>query len=128
MILYHFCAEFSKDGILSEGIRLGQFAYFTNGDYKFIPNCQWLTKDANPKNQSWATTNIIDYSRTAYRMTINIPNNRHKKLIRAVDFVHDMSGEAKQIVNGWFGSENWYIYCGKIPPQWILGCHRMEEL
>ena len=127
MILYHFCAIGSKEGILSEGIRLGQFAYPNNDGYKLIPNCQWLTKDSDPKNQSWATQNLIHYSRTAYRMTVNIPNSRHKKLIRAVDFVRNMPAEAKQIVTGWTGSENWYIYRGKIPPQWIVGCHRMGE-
>lgn len=124
MILYHFCAEFSKSGILAEGIKLGQFAYFHDGDYQFIQKCQWLTKDPDPRNQSWATQNLIDYSRTAYRMTVNIPQSHHKKLIRVADFVRDMPDEAKLIVEGWPGSENWYIFRGNIPPKWILGCNK----
>jgi hypothetical protein len=127
MILYHFCAKQDKDNILKEGITLGQFPQFSNGQYQLIPCCQWLTEESDPKKQSWATQNLIDYSRTAYRLTVNIPGSYHKKLIRAVDFIKDFSEEAQQIVTGWDGSEKWHIYQGKIPAKWVVGCHRMEK-
>lgn len=127
MILYHFCATFSEDRILSEGIRLGQFAYFHDGHYQFIPKCQWLTKDPDPKNQSWATQHLIDYGRTAYRMTVNIPQSHHKKLIPAADFVRNMPDEAKSVIYGWPGSENWYIFRGDIPAKWIVGCKKFDK-
>lgn len=127
MTLYHFCAERNKNSILLEGLTLGQFPQFSNGQYKFLPRCQWLTTEPDPKKQSWATQNLIDYSRTEYRLTVNIPDSYHKKLVRATDFVKDMPEEAQQIVTGWNGSENWYIYRGNIPAKWIVGCKRMRE-
>lgn len=127
MTLYHFCAEQDKSNILKEGITLGQFPKLVSGQYQFVPHCQWLTADPDPQKQSWATKHLIDYSRTAYRLTINIPANYHKKLIRAIDFVKDMPEEAQRIVTGWGGSDEWYIYHGKIPAKWIVGCHRVEN-
>ena len=69
---------------------------------------------------------MIDYSRAEYRLTINIPDSYHKKLIRAVDFVKEMPEETQEIVTKWVGSEKWYVYHGIIPRKWIAGCHRME--
>ncbi|QEY33668.1 hypothetical protein FL966_00530 [Caproiciproducens galactitolivorans] len=126
MNIYHFCAAQHKDSIMHEGLTLGQFPKLVDGVYKLIPRCQWLTTEPDPRKQSWATRNLIDYSRTAYRLTVNIPDNYRKKLIRAIDFVADMPEEAQQIVTGWDGSDKWYIYRGIIPAKWIVGCHRME--
>ena len=126
MILYHFCAAFMKDSILAEGLTEGAFPHWEGTDLKPIPRCQWLTVDSDPRNQSWATQHVIDYSRTAFRLTINIPNSHHKKLVRALDFIRNMSAEDQQLVTGWAGGDKWYIYRGNIPPKWIVGCHKIE--
>lgn len=126
MILYHFCAAHMKDSIMNCGLTLGGFPLLSDGQYQLIPRCQWLTAESDPRKQSWATKHLIDYSRTAYRLTIDIPSSYHKKIVLATDFVKDMSGEAKQIVTEWAGSDKWYIFRGIIPAKWIIGCHAME--
>ena len=128
MTLYHFCAKQDKNSILLEGLTLGQFPKLENGQYQFIPRCQWLTAEVDPQKQSWATQNLIDYSRTACRLTVNIPGSYQKKLVRAIDFVKDMPEEAQQIVTGWDGSDKWFIYRGIIPAKWIVGCRKMEAV
>ena len=126
MILYHFCAAHMKDSILAEGLTKGMFPHFEGDDLEPIPKCQWLTKDPDPRRQSWATQNLINYSRTAYRLTVDIPRSHHKKLVRALDFIRDMPAEDQELVTGWAGGDQWYIYRGNIPPKWIVGCHKVE--
>lgn len=126
MTLYHFCAAHMKDDIMRCGLTLGQFPFLSGGEYQLITRCQWLTAEPDSREQSWATQNMIDYSRTAYRLTINIPDNYHKKIVLATDFVKDMSEESAQIVTGWPGSDKWYIYRGIIPANWIVGCKKTE--
>lgn len=126
MTLYHFCAAHMLKSILAEGLTEGMFPHFEGEKFEPIPRCQWLTADPDPKKQSWATRVYINYSRTAYRLTVNIPDSYRKKLVRAADFVKEMSEEDQRLVTDWPGSENWYIFRGKIPVKWIVGCHRTE--
>lgn len=109
---------------MQEGLTLGKFPLIGSAGFDFIESCQWLTVESDPSKQSWATRNLVPYSRTAYRLTINIPDSFRKKLIKAGDFVKDMPPENQEIVANWAGSENWYIYKGKIPAKWIVGCHK----
>lgn len=124
MILYHFCPAHMVEGIKKNGLTLGKFPLLGDGHTSFIDDCQWLTADPDPKNQSWATSHLIPYSRTAYRLTVEIPPSRVRKLYRALTFVKDLKPEHREIVEGWSGSEDWYIYKGKIPPKWIKKCER----
>jgi len=126
MTIYHFCTGSMKDSILREGLTQGGFPIFSEEGCEVLLRYQWLTTEQDPQKQSWATQNMINYSRTEYRLTISIPDSYHKKLIRAVDFVKGMPEKAQEIVTKWAGSEKWYVYHGIIPPKWIVGCHRME--
>lgn len=128
LTIYHFCAAHMKDNILAEGLTKGYFPYWEGNNLKPIPQCQWLTTDPDPRNQSWATQHLINYSRTAFRLTIVIPKSHHKKLVRALDFVRNMPVQDQQLVTGWAGGDKWYIYRGNIPAKWIVGCHQMENL
>lgn len=114
-----------KGSIMEEGLTEGAFPHFEGDKLTPISRCQWLTADPDPRRQSWATSILINYSRTAYRLTVNIPDSHRKKLIRATDFVKDMLAEDQKLVTGWAGSESWYIFRGIIPVKWIIGCHRM---
>ena len=100
---------------------MGSFPLFDENSTTFIPRCQWLTSESDKRKQSWATKQLIDYDRTAYRLTIQIPKSHHKKLVRAIDFVKDMSVERRRIIEDWAGSDQWYIYLGVISPKWIVG-------
>lgn len=124
MTLYHFCAAHMVQAIRENGLTLGGFPLFEKGKAQFLPNHQWLTVEPDSRKQSWATSNMIDYSRTDYRLTVNIPESRRRKLVRAADFVKDMPEESRFIVENWDGSDKWYIYLGKIPAKWIVGCRK----
>lgn len=124
MILYHFCPAHLKDAILLEGITKGAFPLIESGG--FVRDVQWLTSERDPKMQTWATKNMISYSRTAYRLTIEIPASRRKKLLKAMDWAKRFPAGDQKIVTEWTGSDAWYVYLGKIPPKWILGCRRMD--
>lgn len=126
MILYHFCAAHMVRSILKEGLTKGSFPKLINGVLIIKNDHQWLTAESNPKKQSWATSHLIAYDRTDYRLTINIPDNYRKKLIKARDYVLTLPEENHELVFGWDGSDQWYIYLGKIPPKWIMGCKRVK--
>lgn len=85
MILYHFCPAHLKSAILMEGLTKGGFPLMQSGG--FVWHVQWLTSERDRRQQTWATKNLISYSRTAYRLTIDIPDSRWKKLMKALDWV-----------------------------------------
>lgn len=124
MILYHFCPARMKNAILREGLTKGRYPLIESGGVAF--GVQWLTSERDPKKQTWATQNLISYSRTAYRLTINIPDSYQKKLLKALDWVEQFSEGNRKAVTEWPGSDAWYVYLGKIPPKWLVGCRRME--
>lgn len=126
MILYHFCAAHMLPSIRENGLTLGKYPIFESPINEW-PKCQWLTSNKDPKAQSWATRHLIPYSRTAYRITVRVPDSYHKKLIQAVRYAMNLPEKDRAIVTEWPGSENWYVYLGKIPPKWIIGCKRMEK-
>ena len=123
-VMYHFCAAHFLRSILSQGLTLGMTPATKDGAVGLIPGTQWLTKDRDPQRQSWNTNNLVPYSRTAYRLTISIPHSHRKKLVKAADFMKELGDEVGLME--WPGSDNWYIFLGKIPPTWIVGVKRME--
>lgn len=125
--LYHFCAAQDVESIKRQGLTLGMCPVVTDYGIKFIKKCQWLTKDMNPAAQSWATSHGLNYSRTAYRLTVVIPKKHVRNLIVSTEFVKELPKEAQEVVNGWPGSEEWYIYRGTIPPKWIKEIVKMED-
>lgn len=127
IVLYHFCAAHMLKGIMEEGLTLGTFPLLEDERYRLIPNIQWLTAEPNAKKQSWATNSLVTYSRTAYRLTIQIPGSYHKKVIKASDYVKSMPPEARLLVEAWNGSDQWFVFTGRIPPEWIVGCRSITE-
>lgn len=127
MVLYHFCAKHCLNDILRDGLTLGMTPVFTANSMSIMRGHQWLTAEKDPRKQSWNTHNLISYSRTAVRLTVCIPDNYRKKLIKATDLVKTLPPEGRYIITEYAGSEAWYIYKGRIPPKWILGYELMEE-
>lgn len=128
--LYHFCAAHTLQSILDSGLTLGCTPIWEDGKLRVEEKTQWLTLDGASSRQSWDTRIVLPYSRTAYRLTIVIPYNHRKKLIRAPDFMAQFPGEENQsLIEGWAGSECWYIFRfrGIIPPAWIVGHKRTGE-
>jgi hypothetical protein len=126
MKLYHFCPAHMLDSIKRKGLTLGKYPLMGDGHTTFIDGIQWLTTESDPRKQSWATRSLIRYSRTAYRLTVDIPMSRARKLIRATDFIKNLAPEQREPVEAWPGSDDWYIYRGEIRSQWIKKIERME--
>jgi hypothetical protein len=126
MTLYHFCPEHLLAGIKKKGLALGQFPLLGDGHTTFIDGYQWLTAEPDPNKQSWATREILPYSRTAYRLTVNVPPSRHRKLKKATEFIKTLSPADRGIVEDWPGSDMWYIYRGIVPAKWITKIENME--
>lgn len=127
MILYHFCPAHMVRSILQEGLTKGGYPIFDGDELSIMTGIQWLTTEKDPAKQSWATSNLISYSRTDYRLTVDIPKSYLKKLVKAKDFVKLLSEENREAVEGYEGSDDWYIFRGKIPPKWIVGCKKVRR-
>jgi hypothetical protein len=96
------------------------------GEVEFITSTQWLTAEPNPGAQSWATSEYITYSRTAYRVTVEIPVKfSQKKLYRGIDFARAIKNP--ELVTKYAGSKKWFVYHGNIPKIWITKVEKLEE-
>lgn len=124
--LYHFCAAHDLRSILDSGITEGCTPIWEGGQLWAERKTQWLTADNDPGHQSWNTRQILPYSRTAYRLTVNIPYSYRKKLFQAKEFIERYPEENASLVADWTGSENWYVFLGTIPPAWIVGHKKMQ--
>lgn len=132
MILYHFCSERDYNRIRREGISRGMIAIMpkessdnTFKGIRFHANWQWLTADPDPAHQSWATKNLIPYSRTAYRLTLEIPWDEAETRLYDRGRLKTIMPEADYLFDGWPGSEDWRVYQGYIPARWIKQAERM---
>ena len=127
MTLYHFCPAHMVRSIRREGITLGSFPFVEDGITKPILGCQWLTKEKDRRKQSWATKRLIRYDRTAYRLTVEIPASHRNKLMLALAYVINMTEENRKIVEDYPGSDQWFVFLGRIPPKWIIGYHKLTN-
>lgn len=126
MILYHFCAEHLLKSILNEGLTLGHIPIINKNSVELLPNYQWLTSNKIKTNQSWNTSYLIKYDRGAYRLTIEIPQNREKKLLNANQIKEIIPKSSHEIIDKWEGSKDWYVYHGNILASWIKGHHKTK--
>lgn len=125
IILYHFCAERHIKSIITRGLVKGALAEPMLTGFRIYSGWTWLTLDPDPGRQSWATKNLIKYDRTQYRLTIEIPDAESGKLfdrkgIAAIYPACDL------LFNGFPGSENWRVFHGRIPPEWIIEARRVR--
>lgn len=127
MKLFHFCSSHHIDSIKEEGLTMGSITVVDNKGVpqKIIRPCQWLTK--NPKwNQSWDAMKTLDYSRTDFKIIVDIPYENTDKLYRWQDIdeisqIVELEGirNTIEILNQFGDPENWYCYFEKIPPEWF---------
>ena len=121
--LYHFCCDRDMPGIRSQGITKGEIVgekqnkFGKWGRVEFL-GWQWLTYDKNRDRQSWATRNLIKYSRTEYRFTVEIPEKEVSQLYDRDRLAEEIPG-TERLFDGWAWSENWVVYRGKIPKYWL---------
>lgn len=126
MIFYHFCADKHIKKILREGLTIGAVTEPTKTGYLMHTGWIWLTTDPDARHQSWATSIMIPYSRTEWRITIDIPDE-------ALDRIYDrkrlsvLYPTSTKLFDGWSGSENWRVYKGQIPKTWFKGHERSRQ-
>lgn len=125
--LYHFCAAHMVESIKKNGLTLGRFPVLGDGHITLIGGLQWLTAESTATKQSWATSTLIPYSRTAYRLTIEIPAGHERKLFKALDFARQLPPGNERLITDWEGGDQWYIFKGKIPPRWITEVAQVEN-
>lgn len=126
MKLYHFCAERFFPSIQKSGLTQGKIPLITSGKFSFISNSQWLT--TNPDfNQEWNAMFELKYDRTAVRITVKIPIE-DKKLVKWSELskLPDLI-ETAAILNSYGDPENWWIYVGKVKPNWFREIKRKGE-
>lgn len=128
MILYHFCQEKDMKGILRKGICKGVVT--TTQDvaaqgkekfrYVFHEGWQWLTLDGEKEHQSWNTHVLLDYDRTEYRFTVDVPDRDAETQIYDGNRLEEAIPGAMDLFKGWDGNENWRVYRGPIPKKWLV--------
>ena len=124
MTIYHFCAAKHVKQILRQGLTVGGIAEPTPTGFILHRGYNWLTLDPDPKNQSWATRNAIRYSRTAWRLTIEIPESKVFRLLDREN-VCALYPSCELLFDNFPGSENWRVFYGMIPKNWIIEAKEM---
>jgi|GEM_PF-507314 len=129
MRLYHFAPAHLLGPIMTDGLTLGKLPIMNDdGELQsFIWPCQWLTSNGDWDKQSWATSQLIDYDRTAYRLTVAIPKAQRDNLFEAWDYCMRLPSPGHRLVEDWPGSEHWYLFLGQIPPGWIRKVEKKPE-
>jgi len=126
MILYHFCAAKHVKNILRKGLTMGGVTEVTPKGFVIHQGWNWLTLNGNPKEQSWEGRILIPYSRTAFRLTINIPDD-------ALDRLYDRERlltvfpYSEPLFRGHPESEDWRAFQGMIPREWIIDSKDMRN-
>lgn len=129
MKLYHFTGDQFLYGIRTEGITLGMFPIIINEKIVLMKDCQWLTKNES-FDQPWHDPELttLPYDRRRNRLTIKIPKKEENKL---------WEWKSIKIRFGKFfipnfdydeDCENWFIYMGKIKPQWIKKIEKSDSV
>lgn len=121
MILYHYCAKTALENIKRQGLTLGVCPIINaDGTLRFIHNCQWLTAEKEADKQTWDTQTLLNYSRHDFRLSIVIKPDKRGPLIQADLFAEKyLPKEQRGFITEYPGHENWWIYKGKIPANWI---------
>lgn len=118
MTLYHFTTKKYARSIRRVGLTLGVLTLPTVTGYDVQTGWIWLTVDGEAARQSWNTRNILKYSRDEVRLTVEIPAEQEHRLLDR-EALCGIYPEARWLFEGWAGSENWRVFHGVIPKEWI---------
>lgn len=126
MTLYHFCAAKHIKSILRHGLDQGGLTEIKPTGFVVHGGWTWLTTDPDPAHQSWATSNLVQYSRTAWRLTIEIPDEEYRRLYDRIGATM-LYPSCSALFRGFVGSENWRVFHGTIPKEWIKKAEEMPH-
>lgn len=117
MRLYHFTANRFLPAIRAEGLTRG-FLPLSITPPRVRPGYPWLT--TNPDwGQEWAEgTGVLPYRRNEVRLSIDIPEARRRDVIHWL-IEGPMLSPAYQDLSAFGDPQNWRLWHGVIPPEWI---------
>jgi len=117
MTYFHFTALCFLKNIRSEGLTKGKMLKSIR-PISWINNRQWLT--TNPIfDQSWLNPNsTLPYKRNEVRLTLEIPEFAIEN-VRPWNQLKFLVPDVAQDLSAFGDPENWYVYEGNIPAQWI---------
>lgn len=127
MKFYHFTSRFHVDACMNTGLFMGVIPLSID-PVKLKNGYQWIT--SNPDwDQSWNRQSTLPYDRTDCRLTIDIPAKHKKKVLKFDDDLKKMI--PKEMYGVLAGDdldggdpENWYVFDGLIPTNWIKKVER----
>ena len=126
MTMSPFCGEKFVKSIRHDGLNVGMVCVPGKRGLVIYRGWIWLTLDKNAANQSWATRILIPYSRTAWRVTVDIPDSYLHRLFDR-KMLQGMIPGSGALFDGWPGNESWRVYHGTIPPSWITEITRTDQ-
>lgn len=124
MIFYHFCADRDKNNIMRHGLTIGGVAVPEGKGFQLYNGWIWLTCCGDATKQSWDTHRVIRYSRTAWRLSVDIPDSEKHRLYDRVSLRTKYGANVDLLFKGWDGSADWRVFHGMIPAEWIKAVER----
>jgi hypothetical protein len=122
MVLYHFTAAHFERSIRSQGLTRGALPWnaLPDGRPEMRRGFQWLTSNAS-FSQPWCLLGNLPYSRNAIRIIVDIPMEQLPQLAKWSELCRLFSPASAEELNRNGGDvENWFVFKGRIPPQWFL--------
>lgn len=117
MKLYHFTAKRFVSAIEKHGLTMGRMLKSVQ-PLQFILKKQWLTKNEDFA-QEWAKgTGRLPYKRNEVRLTVEIPKS-HEANCKPWSQMRFLTPDVAEDLSAFGDPENWYVYDGFVPPEWI---------
>jgi len=126
LTLYHFCADKHVKNILKQGLcRGGVIELGPRGMVSLHTGWIWLTTNGDAKAQDWEGRVLIPYSRTAWRLTVEIPEKETDRLYDRERLLKIYPGAATLFETP--GSESYRVYRGSIPKAYIKEARKTQR-
>ncbi len=124
-VLWHFTSPLHVNGCLRDGIALGVTPIRVNGGIDFLHAHQWLSSDMSFM-QEWCARSSLPYDRTAYRLTVKIPESERHKLLDYTQWRALLRGRMMPDFDKCRSAKSWFIFQGIIPKTWITNVDTKE--
>jgi hypothetical protein len=129
-ILYHFTSGHCIEKINHQGLTKGALPWNLHprtGRPTFRRPFQWLTTNAS-FTQAWCLLGNLPFPRNAFRVTVCIPATHQGNVISWMDMCLAGNPDCADEINRTGGDvDNWRVFAGCIPPQWIIETLRNPE-
>lgn len=126
MKLFHFTSRYHVQDVLRTGIIKGVIpSGYSILRPVLVYGYQWLTLNPSP-DQSWNEGSTLPYNRCEYRLTVKVPEAFEPNVLDWLAVCHSLTTVADEL-NSFGDPENWRLYKGNIPPEWIKRVERFKQ-